>query len=93
MINNEIDSVLPLYMANKKKPFSNKILDEKVIGYIIKGENTYIISKEDFYYAVVSTSGSMSTSCHLIDENTLDISFDNGVNWKNYDEFQKQFMQ
>ena len=42
-----------------------------VYGYLVKGENTYIITEEQFYSAVVSMDGHMATFCCVVDPKTV----------------------
>ena len=42
-----------------------------VYGDLIQGENAYISTKEEFYSAVVSLGGHMSTFVELVDKETI----------------------
>lgn len=42
-----------------------------VYGDLIQGENSYISTKEEFYSAVVSLDGHMSTFVELVDKETI----------------------
>lgn len=90
-----MEFIPPLFRADS---IDEQLQEEKAIGLLHSNEHL-----DEFYIEHYVDSSGLTESGYvehdgymldvLIDESTLEISFDRGVVWKNYAEFQKQFIQ